>query len=163
MKLALWCEAHGLTAERTKHLALAMLTDPTNAAARGLLGLVLYQGKWQRPEDVSRRVHDDPARQAILKEYLNRRARTPDTPDGHWKLALWCDQNGLKEQSAVHLRRVVKLDPRREAAWRRLGFKKQGSQWVKPELAAAEKVRTRGSTARQQVLEAQARASARWR
>ena len=55
VKLALWCEAHGLSAERIKHLALAMLSDPANAAARGLLGLVLYQGKWQRPEDVSRR------------------------------------------------------------------------------------------------------------
>ena len=32
VKLALWCEAHGLTAERTRHLALAILSDPTNAA-----------------------------------------------------------------------------------------------------------------------------------
>src|SRR5271157_2608279 len=51
VKLALWCEAHGLSAERIKHLALATLSDPGNAAARGLLGLVRYQGKWQRPED----------------------------------------------------------------------------------------------------------------
>ena len=105
----------------------------------GLLGLVLYQGKWQRPDDVSRQARDDPARQAILKQYLDRRARAADKPDDQWRLALWCDQNGLKEQSTVHLRRVVTLDPRREAAWRRLGFKKQGSQWVKPDLAAAEK------------------------
>ena len=63
----------------------------------------------------------------------------PNKPDDQWRLALWCDQNGLKEQTTVHLRRVITLDPKREAAWRRLGFKKQGSQWVKPELAAAEK------------------------
>lgn len=139
VKLALWCEAHGLSAERIKHLVLATLSDPGNAAARGLLGLVSYQGKWQRPDDVSRQAHDDPARQAILKEYLDRRARAADKPDDQWRLALWCDQNGLKEQTTVHLRRVITLDPKREAAWRRLGFKKQGSQWVKPELAAAEK------------------------
>ena len=53
----------------------------------------------------------------------------------------------------VHLRLVVKLDPRREAAWRRLGFKKQGSQWVKPELAAAEKPQ----------LEAQHHANKMWK
>ncbi len=35
VKLALWCEAHGLKAERVRHLALAVLADPANAAARG--------------------------------------------------------------------------------------------------------------------------------
>ena len=139
VKLALWCEAHGLTAERIKHLSLAILSDPSNTAARGLLGLVLYQGKWQRPDDVSRQVRDDPARQAILKQYLDRRVRTAIKPDDQWRLALWCAQNGLKEQATIHLRRVIALDPRREAAWKRLGFKKQGNQWVKPELVAAEK------------------------
>ena len=140
-------------AERIKHLALATLSDPGNAAARGLLGLVLYQGKWQRPDDVSRQAQDDPARQAILKEYLDRRPRTADKPDDQWRLALWCDQNGLKEQSTIHLRRVVALDPKREAAWKRLGFKKQGNQWVKPELAAGEKAEN----------EAQHRANRSWK
>ena len=111
VKLALWCEAHGLSAERIKHLALATLSDPGNATARGLLGLVLYQGKWQRPDDVSRQAQDDPVRQATLIEYLDRRARTADKPDDQWRLALWCDQNGLKEQATIHLCRVVALDP----------------------------------------------------
>src|SRR4051794_34781639 len=35
--LALWCEARGLKAEGRKHLALAVLIDPKNAVARGLL------------------------------------------------------------------------------------------------------------------------------
>ena len=34
VRLALWCEAHGLTSERLKHLSLAVLYDPTNAAWR---------------------------------------------------------------------------------------------------------------------------------
>src|SRR4051812_6691903 len=50
IKLALWCEAHGLNSERVKHLALAVLTDPTNATARGLMGLVSHGGRWLRPE-----------------------------------------------------------------------------------------------------------------
>ena len=40
VKLALWCEAHGMNGERVKHLAQAVLSDPKNAwTARGLLGL----------------------------------------------------------------------------------------------------------------------------
>ena len=53
VKLALWCEEHGLTAERIKHLTLATLIEPSHAAARGLLGLIFFQGKWQRPDDVA--------------------------------------------------------------------------------------------------------------
>ena len=54
VRLALWCEAHGMTAERLKHLALAVLYDPANTLARGLMGLVAYRGKWERPDEVSR-------------------------------------------------------------------------------------------------------------
>ena len=67
VKLALWCEAHGLSAERTKHLMLATLLDPANAAARGLMGLVSYQGKWQPPAEVARQAQEDPARKALLQ------------------------------------------------------------------------------------------------
>ena len=56
VRLALWCEAHGLEAERLKHLAIAVLTDPTHAAARGLLGLVAYRGGWHSPEAVSAQI-----------------------------------------------------------------------------------------------------------
>ncbi len=87
VRLALWCEAHGLTAERIKHLTLATLLDPANTAARGLLGLISYQGKWQHPDEVSRQAREDPARQAVLKEYLNRRARAANKPDDQWNLA----------------------------------------------------------------------------
>ena len=50
VKLALWCEAHGLDAERLKHLAQAVLADPGNATARGLLGLIGFGGRWESPE-----------------------------------------------------------------------------------------------------------------
>src|SRR5262245_54452537 len=76
VKLALWCEAHGLDAERLKHLTLATLLDPSHAAARGLLGLVSQGDKWQRPDEASRQAAEDPARMAALREYLERRTRT---------------------------------------------------------------------------------------
>ena len=34
---------------------------------------------------------------------------------------------------------VTRLDPSREAAWKHLGYKKQGDRWVKPEEAVAAK------------------------
>src|SRR5260370_25050289 len=73
VRLALWCESHGLAAERMKHLALAVLYDPSNALARGLMGVVAYQGRWERPEAVGQRIQDDPAGRALVREYLDRR------------------------------------------------------------------------------------------
>jgi hypothetical protein len=153
VKLALWCEAHGLVAERLKHLTLATLIDPAGAAARGLLGLVQHRGKWARPEEVSRSVRDDPTRKALLGEYMERRVKSPETADGQWKLALWCEDAGLQDQAAVHFLRVVKLDPRREAAWKRLGYKRTGGRWVKPEVLTAERAE----------VEAQSRADKFWK
>ena len=50
-----------MTAERMKHLAMAVLYDPSNALARGLMGMVAYKGKWDRPEVVGKQIEDDPA------------------------------------------------------------------------------------------------------
>jgi hypothetical protein len=140
IELALWCEAHGLTAERVKHLALAVLTEPSNARARGLLGLVDFRGRWQRPEAVSARVKADEALSARLADYNGRRARAAETADGHWKLALWCEEVGLDAEARAHLAATVRLDPGREAAWKRLGFKHQDGRWVTDARLAAEKV-----------------------
>ncbi len=137
VRLALWCERHGMTAERMKHLAAAVVADPANALARGLMGLVAHDGKWERPEDVSREAKEDPRRKALMQEYLDRRAKAADRADDQWKLASWCEQNGLKEQAVAHYHAVVRLDPRREAVWKHLGFKKVGGRWVKPEWQEA--------------------------
>ena len=47
VKLALSCEAHGLNAERLKHLSQAVLSDPRNVTARGLLGLIASGSRWE--------------------------------------------------------------------------------------------------------------------
>jgi hypothetical protein len=75
VKLALWCEAHGLAAERVKHLAIAVLSDPGNAAARGLLGQVASDGRWETPSRARERIEADDVRSAKLTEYERRRAR----------------------------------------------------------------------------------------
>lgn len=140
VKLALWCEAHGLTAERLKHLTLATLINPAHVTARGLLGLVFSGGKWRRPDEVRSQIALDPKVQTVLREYLERRAATPDRADDQWKLALWCERSGLVEQAHAHYSAVVRLDSRREAAWKKLGYKKSGDRWVKPEQVAAQKL-----------------------
>jgi len=135
VKLALWCEAHGLTAERLNHLALAVLADPTNAAARGLMGLVALDGRFQRPEVVAARVKADPT----LDEYNARRMKAPYTADGQWALGLWADEHGLKDQARAHFTAVTRLDPARDHAWQRLGYRRHGPRWLTDERAAAEK------------------------
>src|SRR6516162_10832783 len=120
VRLALWCEAHGLPSERLKHLALAVIGDPMNATARGLMGLVAYKGEWKRPETVAEKVKADEALTAKLAEYNGRRDRTPETADAHWKLGLWCEENGLNAEAKAHFSTVTRLDASRELAWKRL-------------------------------------------
>ena len=122
MKLALWCEAHGLERERLKHLAVAVLADPSNAMARGLMGLVEYGGKWRRPEAVADAVKADVKHADLLAEYAGRRVRAPVKPDAQWKLALWCEEKGLKDEARAHLATVVRLDPTHAEAWKKLGL-----------------------------------------
>ena len=50
-------------------------------------------------------IEDDPKAQAVLREYLERRANAPDRPDDQWKLARWCENRGLKEQAMAHYSR----------------------------------------------------------
>ena len=139
VRLALWCEAHGLTAERLEHLSRAVRLQPANVLARGLLGLVRYQGQWERPDDVGERIRNDPDRQALVRAYLERRAATPDTPQAQMKLAAWCADHRLKEQAIAHYNAVIRLDPSVDAAWRHLGYKKQGYRWVRSDEVAAAK------------------------
>ncbi len=123
-----------------RHLALAITYDPANVLARGLAGLVSYQGKWQPADDVERSANNDPAQAALISEYLERRARTPHKADTQLKLAAWCAEKGLKEQALAHYTEVTLIDPSREAAWKHLGYVKRGNHWVKPEDAAAQKL-----------------------
>src|SRR4051812_33125288 len=139
VRLALWCERHGLGAERLRHLALAVLNDPRNATARGLLGLVNFRGRWERPEAVCAEVKADEVLAAKLAEYNARRARTAETADAHWKLALWCEEVGLEPEAQAHLISVTRLEPSREAAWKRLGYKRHGERWVTDAQLAAER------------------------
>ncbi len=136
VRLALWCEQHGLSSRRLEHLALALMADPGNAAARGLMGLVRDANAWRKPEQVAQRMKSD-AEGAALAEYNARRDRTPMTADAQWDLALWCEQHGLKPEATAHLMAVVRLDPSRESAWKRLGCREFKGRWLNEEQIQA--------------------------
>jgi hypothetical protein len=137
VRLALWCERRGMQAERVRHLALAVLNDPSHAAARGLMGYVRDGDRWRRPDAVAVAVKADEALSATLAEYESRRAATPGTAEAQWKLALWCEKNGLKAESIAHLTAVTRLDPTRAAAWKRLGCVLFDGRWMTPEQRSA--------------------------
>ena len=143
VRLALWCESHGLESERWKHLAIAVLADPAHATARGLMGLLTYRGAWKSPDAVRDQVGSDPEYASVLAAYNGRRDKMADTADAHWKMALWCEQHGLKPEATAHVTRVVQIEPGREAAWRRLGYSKLGRRWVTDEQIAAEMAEAR--------------------
>jgi hypothetical protein len=75
VKLALWCEAHGLDSQRIKHLAQAVLSDSKNVTARGLMGLIASGGRWDTAVRARERMKADDAQAANLAEYERRRSR----------------------------------------------------------------------------------------
>src|SRR5689334_16358712 len=53
VRLALWCEQHGLPYERARHLALALMRNPDDTRARALLGMVKLAGRWRDAESAA--------------------------------------------------------------------------------------------------------------
>ena len=127
VRLALWCEAHGLTAERLKQLSLAVLYEPTNALGAGADGPRRLSRPLGPPDVAGEQIQNDPAAQALVKEYLDRRARSADTADAQMKLAAWCAANGLKEQAIAHYTAVTRIAP---------GAMPPGSIWATRSRAA---------------------------
>lgn len=137
IKHALECERVGDESGRRSHLEKALMIDPQNERAWGLVGGVLDQGKWRTPDAVAARFTADPAQHALLNEYDARRRDSVETPDSQFALASWCDSKGLKAQAVAHYLTVLRLDSAREIVWKRLGYKKVGARWAKPEEIAA--------------------------
>jgi tetratricopeptide (TPR) repeat protein len=65
-----------------------------------------------------------------LAKYNELKEKAPRTVAAQLKLAAWCEEHGLKAEAYVHYAEVVRLDPKREAAWRKLGYKKYGNRWL---------------------------------
>ena len=79
---------------------------------------------------------NDPSK--AMAEYITLREKTPATAAGQWKLGLWCEKNGLKPEAYVHFSEAARLDPRHDAVWKKLGFKKSGGRWMSSEQITEE-------------------------
>lgn len=133
VRLALWCERHGLRAERARHLAIALLADPDHALARAMQGFVREGSRWLKPEQVAEQRRTDEERAAIWLDYEKRRAVAGRDVTSQLDLARWCEQNGLEAQARTHLISVVRLDPSRETTWKHLGYRKYNGRWMTEE------------------------------
>ena len=104
------------------------------------MGLVAYQGKSAAPDEVSRKAQDDPGGRQVMQEYLP--APGQDLRDGRGPVeagplvrAERVEGPGDRQSHAV-----IRRDPSRKAAWKRLqAYKKVGGRWIKPEWQATQK------------------------
>lgn len=119
---------------------------------RLLIGVSLLAAGAGEPAATPARPPAQASSPAALAEYNRLRAEAPDTADGHWKLGLWCEQKGLKPEAEIEFLAVVKLDPRRDSAWKKLGYQKVDGLW----MSAAQAEEKRAET------EAQRKADAHW-
>ncbi|MFV2070317.1 MAG: HEAT repeat domain-containing protein [Pirellulales bacterium] len=69
-------------------------------------------------------------RSAAAVELETLRITSPDTVDGHWKLAQWCAAHKLGTEYRFHLQRIVELSPDHAEARRRLGYRRVGDRWM---------------------------------
>ena len=129
-----------MTAERLKHLALAVALDPSHASRADFRGWFRFKVNGRSPpKSVSRSKATRPIRR--WSENISHAVREPPSKaNAQLKLAAWCAEKGLKEQAIAHYTEVTRLDPTRETAWRHLGYKKHGNHWVKPEDLAAQRL-----------------------
>jgi hypothetical protein len=70
------------------------------------------------------------ARDTKDESYRQIQSQYPETVDGHWQLAEWCRENGLKDRRTQHLRRIIQLEPDHVRARHGLGYSQVRGQWV---------------------------------
>jgi hypothetical protein len=71
-------------------------------------------------------------------KYDQIRPTYPDTALGQWQLAEWCRENRLNRQRAVHLERILELDPNHAGARHALGYGQINGRWQTQEQKMTE-------------------------
>jgi len=124
---ALQREIYGSASLRRDLLDQAVAQSPEYAPARWQLGYVKDAKRgWLKHDEYVK----TPKTTASILRYERQRETTPDTIAGHLQLADWCAAEKLADQERAHLMRVVDLSPDHAAARQRLGFVRQGGNWI---------------------------------
>ncbi|MCI0357633.1 MAG: HINT domain-containing protein [Planctomycetaceae bacterium] len=133
---ALQREIYGSESARRALLDEAAAQAPEYAPARWQLGYVKDARRgWLK--------HDEFLKTSkaawTLARYEREREATPDTIAGHLQLADWCAAEKLADQERAHLMRVIDLNPEHAAARQRLGFVRQGGNWISQQEIARDR------------------------
>ena len=74
-----------------------------------------------------------------IEHYETRARRTLPTVAAQWELAEWCRQQNMKNQRAIHLEKIIELDPEHVKAHVGLGHIKHAGKWTtRDELMTAQ-------------------------
>lgn len=137
--MALEAETEGDFLGRQRLLAEAASMDPGYAPARWQQGKLRdAKGDWIDLQVSMERAATDPT----LLLYERRRAGLPNDLASHLSMAVWCGEQGLRDQARAHLNRVLEFDPDHSGARSALGFQFVGTEWIGPEQIAELWVRT---------------------
>ncbi|QDU76705.1 hypothetical protein Pan97_37600 [Bremerella volcania] len=67
---------------------------------------------------------------AQLKQYEQFLPRMPDTIEGQFQMAKWCDQNNLPEKRDYHYNEILKREPDNLEARKALGYERFQNKWI---------------------------------
>lgn len=123
---ALHREIDGRDEERAALLDAAREQVPAYEAALWHQGHVQFYNRWVPANDVPNLAADN----VRLIAYYLRRDETPDTLEGHLRLATWCDGRGLDDQARAHLFKVIQFDADHAGARAALGFVRVDNLWM---------------------------------
>lgn len=67
---------------------------------------------------------------AQLKQYEEFLPRMPDTIEGQFQMAKWCDQNNLPEKRDYHYNEILRREPDNVEARKALGYERFQNKWI---------------------------------
>lgn len=129
--------------------AALMVADPSRAAVFLLVNGGQIEGEWVNRDEKQRQtyvvrtehggvitvanaqVDEVVEKSEALAWYEHWLPKTPQTVEGHWKMAEECRKRWLKEQREHHLGEILKLDPDHKQARYGLGYSRVEDRWVK--------------------------------
>ena len=128
-------ESRGEDVDRAVELKAISETDRSEDV-RWQSGEVLIAGDWTPIGEIT-----DVKMTPSMNEYLKLRGSDKLGTESHRKLAKWCQNRGLSEQSASHWYGVMDSNPEDVEARKALGYERVGSKWFsKEDLTKAAKV-----------------------
>ncbi len=87
------------------------------------------RGRWQSLDDWIA----DKSKSNVVESYEAFRNNSIESIDSHKALAMFCLENGLKDQARVHFAQILTQEPDNLAARRALGYVRVGPAWMTPE------------------------------